>query len=88
MYYKFGEIANALAFKVRGLVAEVHVAPVIVMGNAKSGTSAIAHLLADACCLSKTIDIPPLWSPNAQAIMRGELKFADVVKRLCTVQNN
>src|SRR3990172_3865722 len=34
---------------------------IIVLGNQKSGTTAIASLLADYGGLSKTIDIPELW---------------------------
>ncbi|MFW5848068.1 MAG: TDP-N-acetylfucosamine:lipid II N-acetylfucosaminyltransferase, partial [bacterium] len=37
---------------------------IIVLGNQKSGTSAIAHLLAEYGQLSKTIDIPNLLNNN------------------------
>ena len=40
-----------------------------------SGTSVIAHLLADFGDLSKTIDIPPIWPPTAVDIMLGRLSF-------------
>jgi hypothetical protein len=56
-------------------------APVIVLGNQKSGTSAIAHLLADRCGLSKTVDVPALWSPALEELLRGRLALADVVRR-------
>jgi len=53
--------------------------PFIVLGNQKSGTSAIAHLLADFGRLSKTIDIPPLWDKRVIKIMKGQLKLPNVV---------
>ena len=48
---------------------------IIILGNPKSGTSVIAHLLADFGDLSKTIDIPPIWPPTAVDIMLGRLSF-------------
>lgn len=65
----------------RDVFATVAAEPVIVLGNQKSGTSAIAHLLADAGGLSKTIDIPALWPPAGAEILRGHARFADVVRR-------
>jgi hypothetical protein len=47
----------------------------LVFGNQKSGTSAIASLLADYAGLSKTIDIPGLWPPVGKEIMLGERRF-------------
>lgn len=61
--------------------ATVNNSPIIVIGNQKSGTSAIAHLLADFGELSKTIDIPPLWSPVAIKIMHGQSNFTKIVRR-------
>ncbi len=61
--------------------AVVNENPIIVLGNQKSGTSAIAHLLADYGELSRTIDIPPLWVPVVFKIMNGEIDFQDMVKR-------
>ena len=52
---------------------------VLVLGNQKSGTSAIASLLADLCGLSKTIDVEQLWGRKGHAIMRGERTLAEVV---------
>ena len=49
--------------------ATINETPIIVLGNQKSGTSAIAHLLADYGGLSRTIDIPPLWVPVVFKIM-------------------
>ncbi|MBI2471301.1 MAG: sulfotransferase [Planctomycetes bacterium] len=61
--------------------AVVNENPIIVLGNQKSGTSAIAHLLADFGGLSKTIDIPPLWVPVVFDVMHGQIDFQDMVRR-------
>jgi len=61
--------------------ATINETPIIVLGNQKSGTSAIAHLLADFGGLSKTIDIPPLWVPVVFKIMNGQIDFQDMVRR-------
>jgi len=60
--------------------ATVSEAPIIVLGNQKSGTSAIAHLLADYGGLSKTIDIPPLWGYKGLRIMHGQCRFSSVLE--------
>lgn len=54
--------------------------PIVVLGNQKTGTSAIAHLLADHCGLSKTIDVPELWYPTLADLLRGELELSEVVR--------
>lgn len=52
--------------------------PIIVLGNHKSGTSAVASLLADCGRLSKSIDIPELW-PLSEGLMHGTLELAEIV---------
>lgn len=74
-------IIKRVAASVMNRVGIVNERPIIVLGNQKSGTSAIAHLLADFGGLSKTVDIPPLWPPAGVAIMRGEASFAEAVRR-------
>lgn len=54
---------------------------IIVLGNQKSGTSVIAHLLADYCGLSKTVDIPALWYPTIQHVLRGNKSLRAIVRR-------
>ncbi|MDW3194029.1 MAG: sulfotransferase [Cytophagales bacterium] len=53
---------------------------IFVLGNQKSGTSAIGHLIADASNISKTIDIPVLWPPYIQRLVAGELLLGKTVK--------
>lgn len=51
---------------------KINKSPVIILGNQKSGTSAIAHLLADYSGLSKTIDIPEIWPPTLLNLLTGK----------------
>jgi len=57
---------------------EPHPSPLLVLGNQKTGTSAIAHLLADCAGLTKTIDIDVLW-PLIRHLRAGSLDLAEVV---------
>ena len=62
--------------------ARVNPAPVFVLGNQKSGTSAIAALLGRAVGRSVTIDIFFRYRERFQErILRGEIGFADFVQR-------
>jgi len=67
--------------KVKNWFIKVEKEPIIILGNQKSGTSAITHLLADCCGLSKTVDIPPTWPPYTQKLILGEEKLVDLVKK-------
>ena len=69
---------------IKNEVTPVQKTPIIVLGNPKSGTSVIGHLLADYGGLSKSIDIPPLWmdlTGKGVEILQGQTTFADMVKR-------
>ena len=61
-------------------IARVNQNPIIVFGKQKSGTSAIAHLLADYGGLSKTIDIPALWGVEMINMLQGKRVFSEIVK--------
>lgn len=52
-----------------------------VFGFQKSGTSAIAGLLAKKTGKSVTIDTPYFWNPYSSMIISGELIIADHVKK-------
>lgn len=58
-----------------------HPRPIFVLGNQRSGTSAIAHLLADACGLTKTVDIPQLWWPGLAPLLAGRTTIERIVAR-------
>jgi hypothetical protein len=49
---------------------------IFILGTQKSGTSAIAWLLAERCGLRKAVDIPQLWPPDFQRVyrVRGSLR--------------
>lgn len=68
-------------WRLQSVFASVNEEPIIVVGNQKSGTSAIAHLLADYGGLTKTIDIPPLWGYRGLDVMRERRVFGEVVHR-------
>ncbi|HEX7065258.1 MAG TPA: sulfotransferase [Bacillales bacterium] len=55
--------------------------PIIVLGNQKSGTSAIAALLAELTGLSVTIDLLEIREPVQGKLHRGELSFSEFVNR-------
>jgi len=63
-------------------LARINKSPIFVLGNPKSGTSAISHLLADFGGLSKTIDIPPIWTSSGCGveIIQGRCQFSSVVQ--------
>src|SRR5882724_5729315 len=66
----------------QGMTARVRSNPVFILGNQKSGTSAIATLLAEATGLSLTLDIlPEIKNPRYPQVVRGELRFRDFVRR-------
>ena len=50
-------LPTSIGQAIRGLSARVHPSPVIVLGNQKSGTTAIAALLAEIAGCSATLDI-------------------------------
>ena len=52
-----------------------------VLGNHKSGTTAIAKLLATMCGQTATIDFPRIIRRDGYALARGELSFEDLVNR-------
>lgn len=55
--------------------------PVFILGNQKSGTTAIAALLAHRTGLSVTLDIPPFWTEAELAVQRGSMTLDSFVRR-------
>ncbi|HTQ15336.1 MAG TPA: hypothetical protein VMH86_15805 [Rhizomicrobium sp.] len=60
--------------------AEPHPAPLFVFGNQKSGTTAVAGLLAAATGLSATLDFAGAAEPHIGRLYRGETSMADFVR--------
>ena len=50
----------------------------VILGHQKSGTSAIASLLAEACGKTRQIDIPATWPPNFEKLISGEVKLNEL----------
>lgn len=60
-------------------LAKVNDTPLIVLGNQKSGTTAIAALLAEYTGFSITLDLPNIWGTTVIKIYAGDVAFADFV---------
>ena len=70
-----------LQHRTRSALAKVNPEPVFVLGNQKSGTSAIAGLLARACGLSVSLDmLQETRRPIYPRVVSGELSFDDYVR--------
>lgn len=63
------KIKEKIGNSIKSIFASINETPIIILGNQKSGTSAIAHLLADHGNLSKTIDIPEMWQPTLSLLL-------------------
>jgi hypothetical protein len=65
----------------RTLFAAVHPSPIIILGNQKSGTTAIAALLAEMTGLSATLDLKKeMKNPVIDKIKTGELSMDEFVR--------
>ena len=53
----------------------------MVLGKERSGTTAIAALLAEHTGRSVTLDVPPLWGRVALGVAAGEVDFREFVRR-------
>lgn len=61
--------------------ASVHPRPIVVLGNQKSGTTAVAALLADMVDLPVSLDIQKeILRPEIQRVKCGELRFEEYVR--------
>jgi hypothetical protein len=66
--------------RLRALMAMPHPNPVFVLGNQKSGTTAIAALLAAATGLRATLDFTGAWHPFIAPLVRGETALGDFIR--------
>jgi hypothetical protein len=55
--------------------------PLLVFGNQKSGTTAIASLLGSATGKRTTVGFAGAWEPHIGRLVRGETSMADFVRR-------
>ncbi len=67
-------------FELRTTTARINRRPILILGNQKSGTSAIAALLGEMSGLSVTIDLTKANRiANYDSLLRGELSFSEFV---------
>lgn len=60
--------------------SRINSCPILVLGNQKSGTSAIAALLGEIAGLSVTIDLEKeIKNPTYDRVWKGELPFAEFI---------
>jgi hypothetical protein len=75
-------ILAALKVRVRDLVARINPEPIFVLGNQKSGTSAIASLLGELTGRSVTVDLRREISDQLiPRIMKGEASVEQLIRR-------
>ncbi|UCG53468.1 MAG: sulfotransferase [Candidatus Latescibacterota bacterium] len=78
----FRKMAVNLMADIKSLTASVHPSPLFVLGNQKSGTTAVAALLAEMSGLSVTLDLKKEWyHPVIDRIKTADLSMADFVRR-------
>ena len=65
----------------RRQMAQVNPHPILIFGNQKAGTSAIAALLGQATGLSYTIDIFCLYTGLEEQVLKGQHSFSEVLNR-------
>ena len=61
--------------------APINRSPIILLGKGKSGTTAIAALLAEATGKTVSLDIPALFSDGIRPILEGRRSLAHVIGR-------
>ncbi|MFP6630529.1 MAG: sulfotransferase domain-containing protein [Myxococcota bacterium] len=77
-----GREVRDIAYRAMNVFSKVNARPLFVLGNQKSGTTAIAALLAEATGRSVTLDLArEVWNPTFHKIPSGELAFDDFVAR-------
>ena len=75
-------IAARASTAVRGAFARVHQNPIIILGNQKSGTTAIAALLSEMTGLSATLDLKKeMKDPVIDRVKTGSLSMREFVGR-------
>lgn len=72
---------RGISLRLRNYFAIIEKDPILVFGFPKTGTSAIASLLAERSGLSSTIDTKYLWEPYLGQLKIGELDFKEHVKK-------
>ncbi|SHF84926.1 Sulfotransferase family protein [Fodinibius roseus] len=72
---------RVLKVRFYSLFSKINRSPIIILGNQKSGTSVITHLIADYGGLTKTVDIPESWWPTLEDLLGGALPLEDFARK-------
>lgn len=75
-----------ISHRLASLGGELKPDPILILGNQKSGTTAITSLLAQYLGRSATLDMPALWG-HLEQILRGERQLAWFVRRYASYFN-
>ncbi|MFC4558007.1 sulfotransferase domain-containing protein [Virgibacillus kekensis] len=60
---------------------DINLSPIFVLGNQKSGTSAIGALLAEIADKTVTIDLLGIYEPTQSKLHQGQISFKEFVER-------
>lgn len=78
---KISLVSTYIKYELQAGNAQVNLKPILVLGNQKSGTSAIAALLGEITGLSVTIDlIKEVYLPTYHRVLQGKLGFSEFVQ--------
>ncbi len=81
LVYKYREVSAQAKVEWETITSRINRNPIIVLGNQKSGTSAIAALLSEMTGLSVSIDLrKEVDSPTYHQVKKGDLSFAEFVR--------
>ncbi len=69
------------AWRTAAAASGVSAPPIIILGKEKSGTTAIAALLAERTGSSITLDMPSLWGTTVVNLYTGKRTFHEYVRR-------
>lgn len=79
--YKTRELSAQVRLEIDTLIAQVNPNPIIILGNQKSGTSAIAALLGEMTGLSFHIDMMKANEKNIyESVKKGEYSFSQFIQ--------
>ena len=77
-----GRLYRRAKHALRNVLSSPRPAPIFVLGNQKSGTTAMAALLGRACGLSVSLDmLMEVSRPIFQRVPSGELPFSEYIRR-------
>lgn len=78
---KASEISTEIGYEFQARNVQINPNPILLLGNQKSGTSAIAALLAEMTGLSATVDLrKEVKTPTYHRVVQGKLPFSKFIK--------